>query len=283
MSQLIHMRQRIKTVETIKRITHAMRLVSRSSHFRLSKQQKTLAHYHQRIAVLFSKLRTLSTSWHNSTLTSAAISKNAHPLILLVGSHKELCGNFNSMLFDFFAKYMQKKRPLNASILSIGKKAEDFVHARYSHYAATAFIDRNPAAIASVAKTITEQIFSATTPYSSVIIVSNKIKSFFVHYPFITQLIPLTDHPIGEINDLSDIAFDHNLHDILDQLARMYITTSIQTALFESLVAEQAARFISMDNSTRNADIILESTNLAYNKLRQAKITKDLVELSSAF
>ena len=56
-----------------------------------------------------------------------------------------------------------------------------------------------------------------------------------------------------------------------------------QQALFQSLLAEHAARFISMDSSTRNAKDMLESLQLNYNKLRQAKITRELTELSSFF
>jgi F-type H+-transporting ATPase subunit gamma len=70
---------------------------------------------------------------------------------------------------------------------------------------------------------------------------------------------------------------------VLDILALQLCEITIQHILFESLLAEQAARFISMDSSTRNAETILEETILWYNKLRQAKITKELTELIGSF
>ena len=64
-------------------------------------------------------------------------------------------------------------------------------------------------------------------------------------------------------------------------MARSTIESELHYLLFESLLAEHAARFISMDTATRNAQTLLEETQLQYNKLRQAKITKELTELVS--
>lgn len=77
--------------------------------------------------------------------------------------------------------------------------------------------------------------------------------------------------------------WEHTPHEVLDILALQALEVTIQHLLFESLLAEQAARFISMDSSTRNAEKILEETILWYNKLRQAKITRELTELTGSF
>ena len=75
---------------------------------------------------------------------------------------------------------------------------------------------------------------------------------------------------------------DSPLH-ILDALAHQQLNATLYALLVQSLLAEQAARFISMDNATRNAKYLKESMMLQYNKLRQAKITKELTELSTSF
>jgi F-type H+-transporting ATPase subunit gamma len=69
---------------------------------------------------------------------------------------------------------------------------------------------------------------------------------------------------------------------ILDILVKQSIRAQCEFLLFQSLMAENAARFISMDSSTRNAEQLLETTRLAYNKLRQAKITKEISELTGS-
>lgn len=65
-------------------------------------------------------------------------------------------------------------------------------------------------------------------------------------------------------------------------LAQLYVEAQLHQALFQSLLAEQAARFISMDNATRNAEGLLDLSKLQYNKLRQAKITREITELVSS-
>ena len=73
------------------------------------------------------------------------------------------------------------------------------------------------------------------------------------------------------------------LEKVLEELCYQNLQASIQLMLFQSLYAEQASRFQSMDSATRNAGDLLEITQRQYNKLRQAKITKELSELSANF
>ena len=76
------------------------------------------------------------------------------------------------------------------------------------------------------------------------------------------------------INSTNDFIWEHEPTELLNHIANQYLEAQIQNLLFQSLYAEQAARFVSMDNATRNAENLLESTTLTYNKLRQAKITR---------
>jgi F-type H+-transporting ATPase subunit gamma len=281
MSQLIHMRQRIKTVETIKRITNAMRLISRSSHFHLNKQRKALNGYHQGIMNLFFRIRRSYPTWHSSLIK--APTRSSKTLVIVIGSQKGLCGNFNSSLFTFFQTYVRKNQLAHATMISVGKKAHDFIQTEFPGHETMTFVEHTAATIISIAQTLTETIIAAPAPYTSVLIISNKLKNFFIHYSYITTLLPFgsTSPSAGQTQE--ECIIEGNPYDILDQLARLYIQATLQTVLFESLLAEQAARFISMDNATRNADTILENTRLDYNKLRQAKITKDMIEISSSY
>ena len=70
---------------------------------------------------------------------------------------------------------------------------------------------------------------------------------------------------------------------MFNYLVQEYVFATIQQTLFESLLSEHASRFISMDGATRNADTMLEKAQLTYNKLRQAKITRELTELVGSY
>ena len=80
-----------------------------------------------------------------------------------------------------------------------------------------------------------------------------------------------------------DYEWTHDANTLVQQITELHIATIIQCTLLESFLSEQATRFIAMDNATRNADNFLSSLKLHYNKLRQAKITKELIELLGNF
>jgi len=90
--------------------------------------------------------------------------------------------------------------------------------------------------------------------------------------------------PIENVStSLDAYTWPENQENILKMLTKLYLTVSIESLLFSSLASEQASRFHSMDNATRNAEELLETMQRDYNKLRQDKITKELLELTSSF
>lgn len=276
MAQLIHMRQRIKTVETIKKITHAMRLISMSTHARLSKQFQAIKAYHAAVATLFGKTHSIYPSVFASKTTTA------NKLLVVIGSQKGLCGSFNSGLFYSLGENMLKNHsPLH--IISVGKKATDFIQESYPTQCIASFSQFTPETAGVIAHAIVKRIFQKNNTYTHVSVLSNAMKSFFVQKPHITSIIPVTPLTSTIQNNAEEYLWDTEPQDIIEHITHQYITSSLHSLLLESLLAEHAARFVSMDSSTRNAEKILETTRIKYNKLRQAKITKEIIELADAF
>ena len=125
----------------------------------------------------------------------------------------------------------------------------------------------------------------ATPPYTSVTIISNTFKNFFTQKVTMTQLIPFNPAHLtaATMPPTEGYIWDETPDTILNTLAVQYIEAQFQHLIFQSLLSEHAARFISMDNSTRNANSLLTSTKLEYNKVRQAKITTEITELTGNF
>src|SRR5438477_12588314 len=96
MSQLIQMRNRIKTIETIKKITHAMRLISMSAHAHMKVQQEPLGFYLKTLSSLIAKVYQTAPRWKHERLMPKQKIKNS--LTIFIGSQKGLCGNFNTQL-----------------------------------------------------------------------------------------------------------------------------------------------------------------------------------------
>ncbi|HZW61465.1 MAG TPA: FoF1 ATP synthase subunit gamma [Candidatus Babeliales bacterium] len=284
MAQLIQMRQRIKAIETIKKITHAMRLISMSNHSRLKGKEYPLTNYTNAINDLFYTIKAQTPEWKNPVLyPTTTVPKT---LIVLVGSQKGLCGNFNTALFKQFESHMKLIKPKNLHFIAIGKKAVDYAKdhlAKKQGILIASYPDFSTISLFALAKTLTEEIMIAGKQYTDVLIASNKPKTFFVQKPYITQLIPFINTANTDKKIFQDYEWEQNPQAILDILARQCLEATIQNLLFQSLLSEQAARFLSMDSSTRNAESLLEITELHYNKLRQAKITKELTELTGSF
>jgi F-type H+-transporting ATPase subunit gamma len=283
MSELIQMRNRIKAIETIKKITHAMRLISMSSHSHLKKQQETLAEYTTMINTLFLKIQKHESQWTHPIIYPNQ-NGSTKKLIILIGSQKGLCGSFNNLLFQSFAKQTNASEPV--SIIAVGKKAVDYVNEKAPNTLIATYPEFNTGRLSTIAQSLSSTIMQQEIAYTSVTIWSNVFKSFFAQKPEQKKLIPFdtTDTQSIPIEITPEgYLWEHTPQEVLNNLAAQYIEASIYHTLFESLLAEQAARFISMDSSTRSAQNLLDETRLQYNKIRQAKITNELTELIGSF
>jgi len=285
MAQLIQMRQRIKAIETIKKITHAMRLISMSMHSRLRNRAPHIEEYQKEINELFEKVSRSTSSW-KSPIMHPETTTNAQSLLILVASEKGLCGNFNSNLFKFFEQSIPEQKLNNVSIITVGKNAINYTKKRNFKNILKTFEPFSSARLDFVAGSIIDIIQNAEKPFSSVTVVANTLKSFFVQQPHSTTLIPFeksTTEQTPSTRTREPYSWEQEPHEILEDLAVQFLTARMYHLLFQSILSEQASRFISMDNATRNAKQLLEDTQLRYNKLRQAKITSELTELSASF
>jgi len=284
MAELIQMRQRIKAIETIKKITHAMRLISMSTHSQLKHKEEPLIRYRNEIEQLFYKVKHTWPNWHNLVIMPRKSHKHKD-LIILVGAQKGLCGTFNSLLFKAFESILSHYNREHIVLIAVGKRATDYLQAKKNATIITTYNKFTTGTFSTVLKELTGTIMKANPTFHSVTVVSNVLKTFFFQKPKASSIIPLTKDIYKEqIHEIpEDYTWEQSPQELLDLLAHLFIEASLHHLLFQSLLAEQAARFLSMDNSTRNAEGILEKTQITYNKLRQAKITKELTELSGSY
>lgn len=282
MAQLIQMRQRIKAIETIKKITHAMRLIAMSTHLRLRSKKTALDSYMDEITSLFALLSSSNKKWHNPLLQKPSIT-HEKTLFILVGSQKGLCGNFNTEICTFFLQELEKNTVGDYDIIVIGKKIAEYLQQK-SHVVKE-FHEFTTNTLPGITQNIIAHLKASTIPYTSVIVFSSYSKTFFTQKPHQTTIIPLAEqHPVENADDsLSEYVWEQSPEEIMNFLVEHVLYSNLYYLLFQSLVAEQASRFIAMDNSTRNASTLLEEMRLNYNKLRQSKITRELTDLAGSF
>jgi F-type H+-transporting ATPase subunit gamma len=277
MSQLIQIKQRIKAIKVIKKITHAMRLISMSSRLKMMKNSENLQSFRNEITPLLCSLEEKYTA-------PTTIQHNPTNIIILIASEKGLCGTFNSTIFSYFQNHT-KDQIHSHTFITIGKQAGDFL-VKQNIPVAARFDKLNSHQLENAATFLYEYLVQNKNNYNTVTCFYNHSKTFFVQEPQKYQLLPTA--PQNNCNltssiDVQDYHWAQDPKDVIECIFQSLLKLNILYILAQSIIAEQSARFLSMDSSTRNAENLLKKMNLEYNKIRQTKITKELAELMSSF
>jgi F-type H+-transporting ATPase subunit gamma len=275
MSELIKLKNRIRAIETTEKVTKAMRLISMSLHTKLKHKATAIHKYDSELTDLFSSVQNSNKEWKSKILQPE---KHGKTLIILIGSQKGLCGVFNSTLIKFFNKKIENYS--NIDFIGLGKKASDFLSKK--HVLKKQYSNLAPSKANEITNDLFNLITSAEPKYAKVVILYNYPKSFLIQVPSEKQIIPV---PIQRASNQIDqeYVWEQPVEEVLEFLANEYLKFTLQATISDSLLAEQSARFKSMDSASRNAENLLGEMKKKFSKQRQAKITKELIELTGAF
>ena len=280
MPALIDLRRRIKSVRNTQQITQAMKSVA------MAKFKKA-----QRI-ILESR-----PYWHGSPDLMAKVvhwdEKKEHPLLakrdekrvegVVITSDKGLAGAFNSnLLAEALAFFEDKARDASVNLVLIGKKAVKFfkkspflVDRSYSEQAQ----ELSQSGLKDLAQFLMRlYIYSQI---DAVYVVCNEFKSILSPRITITRLLPLSPLESQEGEEIPP-DWEPGAVALLESLLPLYVENQIQHFFYESEAAEHAARMMAMDNATNNAEELIGDLTLVMNKIRQASITKELLEIMTA-
>ncbi len=209
-------------------------------------------------------------------------SESQKTLLLVFSPDKGLCGGLISNLIK---EYFSMNVKDDYIFLTVGKKMERNI-ARLGKELVASFPFGNTIPsydmIFPIANIINDYYLSEKV--GNVSILTTSFKTIFIQKPKLVPLLPIT---IGEQEEATSKnpyqLFEPDINTILPILIKRYLETSIYHYLLEAYVAEQSARMIAMQNATDNAKDIIEELTLEYNKERQQKITREILDLSGAF
>lgn len=265
MSSLSGLRQRIATVATIKKTTHAMRLIAMSNHARLRGDLERLRQYTSDVETI----GVPATSGHSTQ-------DNTRRVFVIVGSEKGLCGSFNTTLFEYCSREIFPQVSTDSVFISVGKQVREHLEekgipriAQYEPLSLATFKEH--------ARNLAQRIMIDHV-HDRIVFVFNESKTFFV------RTVSMRDYRVDffSAHQAGDSSVEGDVQALGEYRERLRLQSFILRCFGESLIAEQAARFMSMDLSTRNAEALLEGMRLDYNKMRQALITRELTDLTSA-
>jgi len=273
-------KRRIKSVESTMQITKAMQLVA-SSKLRRAKERALAAQ------PFFASLYDTMSDISNDPAFSSIYTKKKvlrSTLFVVIAGDRGLAGGFNSNVLKLAAQQIKDltDKKEKVSVIAVGRKAVEFCDKRGFDV-----VGRFPQVAESLsildAEDIADEIIEnfRCGYYDQVNMIYTTFVSALTQTPVAVSVLPITDISTG-LKQKSLIEYDPSPEEVFDGLIPQYLTGLIFAAVVDSFASEQAARRTAMESASDNAEEMINNLSLLYNRARQAQITQELTEISSA-
>jgi F-type H+-transporting ATPase subunit gamma len=271
-------RRRIQSSRNIKQITRAMQFVAASKLKRA--QDATLASrpYSTKLEEVLADIATVLGGEDHPLLVRREGGKR---LIVLITTDRGLAGALNTNTIRFAAQQITGTEG-DLTVVTVGRKGRDAMRrARVPLEAHFEGYGERPsfADVLPLARLVTDDYLAGT--YNRVDIVFSRFVSTLVQRPSMDELLPITPHEDTAGIPGNQFIFEPNAGAVLEQLLPRYVATRIFQAVLESKASEESSRMVAMKNATENAEELIEDLTLAYNKVRQSNITREMIEIAS--
>jgi F-type H+-transporting ATPase subunit gamma len=271
-------RRRIQSSKNIKQITRAMQFVAASKLKRA--QDATLASrpYSTKLEEVLADIATVLGGEDHPLLVRREAGKR---LIVLITTDRGLAGALNTNTIRFAAQQITGTEG-DLTVVTVGRKGRDAMRrARVPLEAHFEGYGERPsfADVLPLARLVTDDYLAGT--YNRVDIVFSRFVSTLVQRPSMDELLPITPHEDTAGIPGNQFIFEPNAGAVLEQLLPRYVATRIFQAVLESKASEESSRMVAMKNATENAEELIEDLTLAYNKVRQSNITREMIEIAS--
>ena len=283
MPSLIDLRRRIRAVKNTQQITKAMKTVSASKLRKAQERIMGARPFAREMLRVLNSLASRIDSTAHPLLASPQPGAEAPTLLVVVTADKGLCGGFNSSLLRKANAYV-KDAEEEVVLGLVGRKGRDFFRRhriKVVYEDINIFNDLRYSHAQDVAEVAIQQFTEGAV--SSVHLLYNEFKSAIQQDVVVDQLLPIPRLDPGEAESdvLAEYLFEPSPAEIFETLLPRHVEIQIFRALLESAAAEHAARMTAMDAATRNAGEMIEALTLHMNKVRQATITRELIEVVS--
>ncbi|HKE57317.1 MAG TPA: ATP synthase F1 subunit gamma [Pyrinomonadaceae bacterium] len=290
MPNLLDIRRRIKSVKNTQQITKAMKMVSASKLRRAQDRVITARPFANKMTEVMGELaKRTDDEFHHPLLDQRG---DERYLIVLITADKGLCGAFNANLIKAAQSFIRENAGKSIEILAIGRKGRDFFRNRRVPIAGE-FIGLTGKGRVEfsegleVARSIIKQ-YTDDQEIDKVFLIYNEFKSVLQQRVVLEQLLPVARATAGEEEEkagqpvnLIDYIYEQPPAEMFGRLLPQLVQTQVFRALLESVASEHGARMTAMDSASKNASELIESLTLNMNRIRQAAITNEIIEVVS--
>src|SRR5207249_554098 len=279
MPNLLDIRRRIRSVKNTQQLTKAMKTVSAA---KLRRSQEHVFAARPYADQLKRVLGNLTTRLENVTHPLLDVRPEEKILFIIVTADRGLCGAFNSNILRTAQGFIREHKDQPISLLAVGRKGRDFFRRRTVLIRAE-FVNIFSHLDYGHARDISDAVIQAYTnaEVDAVYIVYNEFKSVIQQRVVVEKVLPLSRGDLKETESQPDYIFEQPPQEIFNRLLPRYVEIQIYRALLESAASEHGARMASMDTASRNAGDMIDMLTLNMNRIRQAAITREIIEVVS--
>jgi F-type H+-transporting ATPase subunit gamma len=289
MPSLLDMRRRIKSVKNTQQITKAMKMVAAAKLKRAQDRVTAARPYAQKMSQVLGNLSArIGDEFSHPLLDARGDSKY---LIVLVSADKGLAGAFNANIIKVAQGFVTENTGKQIQMIPVGRKGRDFFKRRN-----TTFLEEYVGLTGKGrveyddVREISQRIirtFTEDETIDKVFIVFSEFKSVLSQKPVVEQLLPIPRNTenegetTGASRAQAEYIYEQSPAEIFGKLLPKQVETQVYRAILESIASEQGARMTAMDSASKNAGELIGTLTLNMNRIRQAAITKEIIEVVS--
>ncbi len=286
MASLLDMRRRIKSVKNTQQITKAMKMVAAAKLKRAQDRVTSSRPFATKMSDVLGGLSAkVSDDFSHPLLDERGDEKY---LIVLVSADKGLAGAFNANVIKATQAFMKENEGKSAEMIPVGRKGRDFFKRRdvkfaeeYVGLTGTGSVNHEDAVriAQNVIKTFTED-----ESIDKVFLVFTEFRTVLSQKPMIEQLLPIARTADGNEDGTAapaEYIYEQPAPEIFGKLLPKQVETQIYKGMLESVASEQGSRMTAMDSASKNAGELIDTLTLNMNRIRQAAITKEIIEVVS--
>jgi F-type H+-transporting ATPase subunit gamma len=278
MPSLIDIRRRIRSVKNTQQITKALKMIS-AAKLRKAQDRAIAARPYANILqqMLANVARAAAQDADDNTLL--AVRPENRILIIVVTADMGKAGGFNANLIRMAQRFVDEHRSNQVSFQLVGKKGRDYFRKRggtiYGEYIDIFRVVRFETA-EKIADTVIDLF--AKSEIDAVYLFGNEFKTVMSSHLSAKRLLPIE---VPKTTETVDYIYEQPAAELLGTLLPRYIKVQIYRALLESVAAEHAARMAAMETASTNASEMIDKLTLYMNRVRQASITREIIEIVS--
>ena len=290
MPNLLDIRRRIKSVKNTQQITKAMKMVSAAKLKRAQDRVVMARPFANKMGEVLGELaKRTDQDFHHPLLDQRG---DQRYLLVLITADKGLCGAFNTNLTKAAQAFIREQSDKNVELMAIGRKGRDFFRNRHATISSeflglTGKGQVQFSEALEVAQSVIET-YTEDKEIDKVFLIYNEFKSVLSQRVVLEQLLPVSrgkadqeeERPQQAAN-LVDYIYEQPPEQMFGTLLPRLVETQIFRALLESVASEQGARMTAMDSASKNASELIDSLTLNMNRIRQAAITNEIIEVVS--